>query len=195
MNNTCRMTATMCLSVLTIALAGFPGTGSAIDRYGPSAEEMKQQLRREPEPAPTGVVTRSLFGAGTQTRGINVEDAPAAVPRKASVDMSVEFEFNSATLTTDAMITLDRLGSVLTDPEFASSNFQIAGHTDAVGSETYNQKLSEMRAAAVRQYLIQRFSMDESHLASMGLGKSQPLEGKDPFDPINRRVEVVNLGP
>ena len=86
--------------------------------------------------------TRDLFG-----RGITVEGKPAEQPL--SVNLYVNFAYNSADLTSDARITLDRLGTALRDPRLAAFSFLIAGHTDAKGGVEFNQKLSERRAEAV----------------------------------------------
>ena len=69
----------------------------------------------------------------------------------------------------------------------------IGGHTDSVGTETYNQGLSERRAAAVRQVLIDRFNIGSARLTATGYGEMQPVasnatpQGRE----RNRRVESV----
>lgn len=66
------------------------------------------------------------------------------------------------------------------------------GHTDAKGSADYNQKLSERRAEAVRQYLIAQFALDKSRLTAKGFGKTRLLDPTKPEDGVNRRVQVLN---
>jgi outer membrane protein OmpA-like peptidoglycan-associated protein len=62
-----------------------------------------------------------------------------------------------------------------------------------VGSEAYNQTLSERRAQAVRDYLASR-NVDPSALTTVGVGEADPLDRANGADPINRRVAVINLG-
>jgi len=126
-------------------------------------------------------------------RGVTVESA-AVEPEPASVDLEVNFEFNSATLTTDAMLTLDNLSRALKDPRLANFRFQIAGHTDGVGSDVFNQKLSDARAKAVREYLVTQQGIAPGRLESVGYGRSRLLDKAHPESAVNRRVQITNLG-
>jgi outer membrane protein OmpA-like peptidoglycan-associated protein len=123
-------------------------------------------------------------------RGVVVEGAPAEQPL--SVNLYVNFAYNSAELTSDARITLDGLGAALADPRLAGYNFLIAGHTDAKGGVEYNQKLSERRAEAVRDYMVRQFRIAPQRLSAKGYGKSQLLDPSRPEDGVNRRVQVIN---
>jgi outer membrane protein OmpA-like peptidoglycan-associated protein len=111
-----------------------------------------------------------------------------------SIDLHIPFEFNSDKLTTEAMLTLKRLGAALKDPRLSNYKFKIAGHTDAKGSAEYNQKLSERRAASVRNYLIFQYDLEPERIETAGFGKSQLLDPAKPEDGINRRVQVINIG-
>ncbi|HEY1528168.1 MAG TPA: OmpA family protein [Candidatus Angelobacter sp.] len=74
-------------------------------------------------------------------------------------------------------------------------HLEVEGHTDAVGSDEYNQKLSENRAQAVRDYLVQQ-GIPDNAIVSRGLGKTQPVASNDTPDgrQQNRRVELVLSG-
>lgn len=71
----------------------------------------------------------------------------------------------------------------------------VEGHTDNVGSDDYNQKLSEQRADAVRQYLLQS-GVPEDSVTSRGFGKTQPVASNDTAEgrQKNRRVELIVSG-
>jgi len=71
----------------------------------------------------------------------------------------------------------------------AIRSVMIQGHTDAVGSDFYNEELSQRRALAVKRYLVATHGIDPSRLRTMGVGKYEPLPGRDPFAPENRRVQ------
>ena len=111
-----------------------------------------------------------------------------------SVNIYINFAYNSADLTSDARITLDGLGTALRDPKLEAFSFAIAGHTDAKGGAGFNQKLSERRAEAVRNYLITQSGVTAGRLAAKGYGKSQLLDPDHPEDGVNRRVQVINTG-
>jgi hypothetical protein len=88
------------------------------------------------------------------------------------------------------------IGAVLMSLQSEWYLFQIEGHTDSVGSESFNQRLSERRADSVKQYLVQRFSIDPQRLIPRGYGESEPIESNDTprGRAQNRRIEIVNLG-
>jgi outer membrane protein OmpA-like peptidoglycan-associated protein len=133
--------------------------------------------------------TRSL---SRDFRGITATGGPnGSAPL--SVNLYVNFAYNSAELTSDARITLDRLGYALIDDRLKSFTFMIEGHTDAKGNADYNQKLSERRAEAVRQYLVAQFAIDQSRLRALGFGKARLFDASRPEDGVNRRVQVLNM--
>ena len=113
--------------------------------------------------------------------------------RARSIDLSVPFALNSATLTPAATRQLDRLAEALADRSLVQANFVIAGHTDASGPAAHNKALSERRAAAVRDYLVARGAIDTGRLRVEGWGEERL---KDPIRAaagINRRVEVTAI--
>jgi outer membrane protein OmpA-like peptidoglycan-associated protein len=125
-------------------------------------------------------------------RGVTVTKGPEG-SSPLSVNLYVNFAYDSADLTSDARITLDRLGYALVDDRLKSFSFMIEGHTDAKGSEQYNQKLSERRAETVRQYLTAQFGIEQNRLTARGFGKLRLLDPARPEDGVNRRVQVLNL--
>lgn len=102
----------------------------------------------------------------------------------------VLFAFNKAELSAQAAPRLDKLASFL--KQFPDRKLLIEGYTDSVGSDSYNQDLSERRAQAVRDALVQR-GVDSSRITARGYGKAHPVadnaspEGRA----MNRRVEIV----
>ncbi len=103
---------------------------------------------------------------------------------------SIEFDFDQAELRPEARELLSRIaGVLLTAQDFG---IQVYGHTDDVGSEQYNLELSERRAAAVRDYLLEA-GIGPDQIAMKGFGKGAPLvEGTDETArQRNRRVEIA----
>jgi outer membrane protein OmpA-like peptidoglycan-associated protein len=111
-----------------------------------------------------------------------------------SVDLHIPFDYNSDKLTFDAIITLRQLGGALSDPKLAGYRFRIAGHTDAKGTADYNQKLSERRAQAVRDYLVAQYDVSPSRLETIGYGSNRLADPSKPLEAVNRRVQIVNVG-
>lgn len=125
-------------------------------------------------------------------RGVAVTPGPVGTDAL-SVNLYVNFAYDSAELTSDARIILDRLGFALVDDRLKDFSFMIEGHTDAKGTDAYNQNLSEQRARAVQRYLIENFHIAESRLVARGFGRTRLLDSSRPEDGVNRRVQVVNL--
>ena len=99
----------------------------------------------------------------------------------------------SAELEPDALLALRSLGQALQSQELKNDRIQIMGHTDAKGSEAYNQKLSERRANAVRSLLVSIYDINSARLEAFGRGKSELKDKDHPEDGINRRVEIRNV--
>ncbi|MCR4377487.1 MAG: OmpA family protein [Rhodospirillales bacterium] len=110
-----------------------------------------------------------------------------------SINIKVYFEFDSAILKPESLDVLDSLGAALTSGELSGHRFELAGHTDAVGSEAYNFKLSERRAKAVLEYLSAQFDIDASRIDTVGYGESRLLDSDNPEGDVNRRVQVTRL--
>ena len=101
----------------------------------------------------------------------------------------VNFEFNKATLTVNAKTLLDQVADALLARK--DIKVEIDGHTDGKGSEPYNLKLSDKRAASVKQYLVGR-GIDADRMSSKGFGKTMPIadNNTDEGRELNRRVEL-----
>lgn len=105
----------------------------------------------------------------------------------------VLFDFNKYTLKPEARERLAKIsGIVLAYPDL---KLEIEGHTDAIGSDDYNQTLSEKRADGVRGYLISSGVVPD-HVSAVGLGKSNPVADNSTAEgrKRNRRVEMVVSG-
>ena len=124
---------------------------------------------------------------------------PAPAPAAAagpSVNLTVNFPNGSAELTPEARATLDELGRALASSELSAYRFRIEGHTDTVGSRSYNQSLSEQRAEAVAHYITEKYGVATGRLQAVGMGSEGllvPTPDQTP-EPRNRRVQVINLG-
>ena len=131
-----------------------------------------------------------------QTRSLTSsqrEQVAAVAKEKPKVDLEIYFDYRSNGISPKAIPGLNSLGSVLSNPDLKGSVFMIAGHTDAKGSDSYNLTLSERRAEAVRQYLIDKFNLPPEALTAVGYGKEQLKDPRHPFAAENRRVQVVNM--
>ncbi|VBB45746.1 OmpA/MotB domain protein [uncultured Paludibacter sp.] len=104
----------------------------------------------------------------------------------------IQFDVNKATIKPISYDILDKVVKVMNDnPAY---NLEINGHTDSQGSDEYNQKLSEERAASVKQYLVDK-GIDAARLTTQGFGETQPVASNKTSTGrfLNRRVEFKIL--
>lgn len=112
---------------------------------------------------------------------------------KPNIDLEITFDYNSADISATSLPNVQALGKALSDPSLKGSTFVVAGHTDAVGGESHNQDLSERRADSIERYLVDKHAILGTDLVTVGYGKSKPKDPNAPMDPVNRRVQVVNM--
>lgn len=105
-------------------------------------------------------------------------------------DSGILFDYNSSALRPAARDNLTNLARSLR--EYPNSDVLIVGHTDATGSDSYNQRLSEQRAQAAAEYLVAQ-GVSRSRIRSVGRGESEPVASNetDYGRQQNRRVEVA----
>lgn len=141
-----------------------------------TVEEMVQSLVPKAK-------TRSLAPpvSGAQTRNLT----PV-------LDLTVNFDFDSARLRDESKGLLMNLSGALTDPRLSNHRFLVEGHTDAKGTVEYNDQLSARRAQAVVRFLSDQ-GVDASRLESVGKGFKELLTPSNPLSAQNRRVRVITL--
>lgn len=103
----------------------------------------------------------------------------------------IHFEFDKATIKAESFDLLDEIASVINDnPRIQRIN--IEGHTDSMGRDEYNEKLSDARAEAVRTYLVEH-GIAADRLTHEGFGEARPIASNDSDEgrQKNRRVEFI----
>src|SRR5262249_45416870 len=116
--------------------------------------------------------------------------------------------FNSAEISKESMPAVQALGDALSDAKLRGSTFVVAGHTDGVGGEQFNQELSERRADTIKHYLVDHYHLASGDLVTVGYGKTKlknaapPPRGRQPPCPgrqhgqqDRREVTVQRLHP
>jgi outer membrane protein OmpA-like peptidoglycan-associated protein len=133
---------------------------------------------------------------GRKTRSLSMgerEEIAEIAASKPNIDLEIQFDYNSAEISKTSMSAVQELGKALSNSSLKGSTFVVAGHTDAIGGETYNQDLSERRADTIKRYLTEKYGINGTDLVTVGYGKTKPKDPNAPMDPINRRVQVVNM--
>ena len=193
-------------TILHVALAAalVAGAGSALAQ---DAQKAPPQVQEAPT-VDSIIGTLKTENAGQtagQTRALRpgaasmATTAPAPAPvatkpaKAASINMQINFEFNSDAISGSSERTMANLAAALSSPQLQDRKFTVIGHTDGKGSAEYNKALSDRRANSVRRYLVDH-GVASARLRAMGKGKSALLNKEDPFAAENRRVEILATG-
>src|SRR5258707_7257674 len=196
------------LSIVTIGAALSMTAGLAFAGDTVSADQILSALK--PKPLTRGLSTGTQEDTATQvkeagfvntlrnrqTRSLSLgerEEIAELAANKPKIDLEIHFDYNSADISKDSMPDVQSLGKALSNASLKGSTFVVAGHTDAVGGEEYNQGLSESRAETIKSYLTEKYGIAGADLVTVGYGKSKPKDQNAPLDPIHRRDQVVNM--
>jgi len=197
------------LSIVTISAALSMTAGLAVAGDTVSADQILGALKPKP-------VTRGLSAGSPQvdtaaqaketgfvntlrnrkTRSLSLgerQEIAELAATKPKIDLEIQFDYNSADISKGSTTAVQELGKALSSPDLKGSTFVVAGHTDAIGGEAYNQELSERRADTIKKYLTEKYGIAGADLVTVGYGESKPKDANAPMDPTNRRVQVVNM--
>jgi OOP family OmpA-OmpF porin len=130
-----------------------------------------------------------------------VEPAPVVAPpppapkpaiiEKGRQTLNVEFDFDKSTIKQGYDKDINDLAKVMKDYPYL--NVVIEGHTDNIGTAAYNKKLSQRRAEAVKQYLVEQDGINANRITAVGFGFDRPIATNDTEEgrQKNRRVEAA----
>jgi outer membrane protein OmpA-like peptidoglycan-associated protein len=193
------------LAIDLASITGFAGENNVTKDDILSALYVKPQpLTRglsvgAPQADPTAKAREESFLASIRnrrTRSLSLgerEEIAEIAATKPKIDLEINFDFNSASIRPSSMPSVQALGQALSDPKLKGSTFIVAGHTDGVGGDAFNQDLSERRADTIKRYLVDNYRVPSGDLVAVGYGKTKLKNSQDPTDAINRRVQVVNM--
>lgn len=179
-----RLIKSLCCAAACIFLS----TAALGQNLTPEELEMVKKFQRHPKLGlPRGIVAATPAETTEPSKADYVEVAPEDV-----VSKMILFDFNSWVLRPDQEAKLISLCNVVKHME--GDSFQVVGHTDASGSELYNEWLSRLRAEAVERHLVENCGIEKNRLRAIGVGEDHLLHPERPMDDGNRRVEFQRSG-
>jgi outer membrane protein OmpA-like peptidoglycan-associated protein len=201
---------TAILSLLTIGAALSIGVAKAADDVTedqilqalvPAKKPLTRSLSMGPQTqtdpaaaAAEGRFVQTLRNRPTRSLSLSEREEIATIVKdKPKIDLEINFDYNSADISTKSLTSVQALGRALSNPDLKGSTFVVAGHTDAAGGEAYNQDLSERRADSIKRYLVDKFGIAGTDLVTVGYGKTKLKNPANPLADVNRRVQVVNM--
>jgi OOP family OmpA-OmpF porin len=149
--------------------------GTPYEEY-PTLDEIEELIKKYACPDCPDIVKEKIV------------EKPIEIVKSQWVLVGVNFEFDSARLTEGSYPIL--YGAVQYLNQYPELNIEIQGHTDYIGSESYNDELSKKRAESVRNYLVSK-GIDASRLTVKGFGESVPVADNSTPEgrALNRRIE------
>ena len=186
--------AALCASILLAGCAGTSGPTAPSQPYVTNGGDTVVRVNnREGD-----CIRTPTWSEETATKECDPElfpdPVPTAEPTYESMTLSASalFDFDSARIKQDGLAQMKALGDQIRTKGASVVDIDIIGHTDSMGPEDYNQQLSERRAAAMRDFLVNEREVDASIIDVSGMGESSPVADNATAEgrAQNRRVEV-----
>lgn len=112
----------------------------------------------------------------------------------AQITVQIQFALNSAIIRPESYQAIGSIADALHDPILRNYRFVVVGNTDATGSRELNLRLSQERADAIMAALVSLYRVSPARLEAVGLGMEALQNPGKPDDPVNRRVQIFNIG-
>jgi outer membrane protein OmpA-like peptidoglycan-associated protein len=139
------------------------------------SDRSKMRGKKEPEPAKRPLIVPEL------------RDLP-------TFNLAIQFDVDTPIILPDSYETVGRLADALVNSPLLAYTFLIVGHTDSNGKREANVILSQRRADAIRDVLVNTFKISSKRIQSLGLGEEQFIDQAHPTSPVNLQIQVLTLG-
>lgn len=186
------------LSIVTVedlenAPSGVEVAGTGPEQGDPGGDDSTVIVSGTDDTTPDGTDTSGglVEVAGNDTPPSIDPNQVGVLPEELQVNVRIGFDYDSAVIKADQQPVLDQMCRVMQASDIKL--FRIMGHTDAAGSDAYNERLSFMRAEEVKRRLVSDCGIAPDRLEAMGLGKRFLFDKTDPKGAENRRVEFQAL--
>jgi OmpA-OmpF porin, OOP family len=138
-------------------------------------ERSKMRGKNEPEPAKRPLIVPEL------------KDLP-------TFNLAIQFDVDTPIILPESYETVGRLADALVNAPLLAYTFLIVGHMDSNGRREANVILSQRRADAIRDVLVNTFKISSKRIQSLGLGEEQFIDQAHPTSPVNLQIQVLTLG-
>ena len=149
------------------------------------------------DPSLTAQVLQQMAQAAVQQNkplALDKSEIARRLDKLAQITVQIQFALNSAVIRPQSYATLGSIADALHHPILWNYRFLIVGNTDTTGTRAANLVLSQKRADAIKEALVSLGKVDPARLDAVGLGQEALQVPSKPQDPINRRVQIFNIG-
>lgn len=137
-------------------------------------DRSRSRSRHEPEPSKRPPIVPELFNLPT-------------------VNLDIHFDTDTPVVRPGSYQTLGRLADALINARLLPYSFLIVGHSDSTGKREANAILSQRRADAIRDVLVNTFKISSKRLQTLGLGEEQFIDQAHPTSPVNLQIQVLTV--
>ncbi|MFI5411974.1 OmpA family protein [Kaistia sp. UC242_56] len=196
MSRSIRNTSLLSLAVVGMLAGGLTSAGA---QTALSGDQIVQTMGSAARAAPPGL-SAALIRQAVQQHMIDNPGMPITwkplelLDNLAQIDVQIQFALNSAIIRPESYSTIGSIADALHHPILGGYKFVVTGNTDTTGNRKDNLALSQARADAVVEALTTTFSVDPARVEAVGLGEEALEDVKNPKNPINRRVQLINIG-
>jgi OmpA-OmpF porin, OOP family len=138
-------------------------------------DKSRSRARNEPEPSKRPPIVPEILNLPTIT-------------------IDIHFDTDTPVVRPESYQAVGRLADALVDARLLPYTFLIVGHSDSNGKREANVILSQRRADAIRDVLVNTFKISSKRLQSLGLGEEQFVDQAHPTSPANLQIQVVTIG-
>jgi outer membrane protein OmpA-like peptidoglycan-associated protein len=138
-------------------------------------DKSRSRARNEPEPAKRPVLVPEILNLPTFT-------------------LEIHFDTDTPVVQPDSYQAVGRIADALVNAQLLPYTFLIVGHSDATGKREANAILSQRRADAIRDILVNTFKISSKRVQSLGLGEEQFIDQAHPNSPANLQIQIVTIG-
>ncbi|WP_018181514.1 OmpA family protein [Kaistia granuli] len=187
------------LALAAAVLLASAASGPASAQTALSGNQIIQTMNSAARAAPPGL-SAALIRQAVQQHMIDNPGMPITwkplelLDSLAQVDVQIQFALNSAIIRPESYATIGSIADALHHPVLGGYKFVVTGNTDTTGNRKDNLALSQARADAVVEALTTTYHVDPARVEAVGLGQEALQDVKNPKNPINRRVQLINIG-
>ena len=139
------------------------------------SDRSKMRGKNEPEPSKRPLIVPELKGLPT-------------------FNVAIQFDVDTPIILPDSYETVGRIADAFVNAPLLPYTFLIVGHTDSNGRREANVILSQRRADALRDVLVNTFKISAKRIQSLGLGEEQFIDQAHPTSPVNLQIQIVTIG-
>lgn len=164
-----------------------------------SSAEITKQLSEvnQFDPSLTAQVLQGMAQKAVQANQplpLDQSEIGQRLAKLAQIDVQIQFALNSAVIRPESYATLGSIADAMHHPILWNYRFLVVGNTDTTGNRAANLALSQKRAEAIKEALVNLGKIDPARLDPVGLGQEALETPSKPTDPVNRRVEIFTIG-